>query len=188
MTTDLGYDTVCENLGRIVACQFISVGLCLPIDKTYQVRKGVHNGQSTKNRKAEGRVGIRRYRRYVASIRNRVRGDQSGCDISRAPRLARELRRQSQSGDCPLHARRDRGRPGAWLRASEGETNGGGGAQCRRTAAREHGDLQRMGGPIACYRHGRHRPDGYGQSPAVDRLGSYGSGARESRARLCQMG
>ena len=51
-----------------------------------------------------------------------------------------------------------------------------------------HGDLQCMGRSIARYRHGRHRSDGYGESPSLDRLGAYGARAGQSRPRLRQMG
>src|SRR5438034_172236 len=103
------------------------------------------------------RLGPRR--RSAACRRHHARRAQSGRHVSWPTRLARQPR-QGRPGADPHAARGDRGRARPRLRQGARRADGRGRARHRRSAAREHGHLQRLLRPRADPRARRHRTDG----------------------------
>ena len=82
---------------------------------------------------------------------------QSGVELPRAARVADRLRRQQEAGIHHLHARGILGRHGPWLLQGHRQAADDAVPRHRRSAARDHGDLQCLVRPRSRHRHRRHR-------------------------------
>ncbi len=134
------------------------------------------------------RLGLGRDRGRAARPQDPVYRAQSGRELSRHPRLDRELSRQRDAADDPLPARRGRGRDRARLRQGHRQGDGGGGALQRRPVPRHHGGVQRLVRPHAGRHPRRNRPGRRAQAPSLDRLDPHRARPGRDRPRLHQVG
>ena len=133
-------------------------------------------------------LGVGRDRRDRSQARLQVHGAGAGRELSRLPRLDRELSRQQEPADADLPARgalrRHRRRLCPRRRRADGRRH----PHQRRPDARLHGDLLRLGRPRADPDVRRQRPDRRPPAPSLDRLDPHHQGPRRADPQLHQVG
>ena len=125
--------------------------------------------------------------RCVQDARHRLSRDELRLELPRSARSGAQSRRQHQAGDPHLPARGNRRSHGAGLRQDRRQADGHDLPRRRRSAARDHGDVQRLVRSRAGHRHGRQHHRGQ-QARAGRRMGALRHRSRRDRARLRQVG